>query len=89
MDFRVPGRILCGTINVPDLKASLADYTGQLGLAVVQQGRVAPDLARSWGAPAQVAQPFALLAAPDGAGGMVRLVQGSAVPDYRALRSYG
>lgn len=89
MAFRVPGRILCGTVNVPDLPASLADYVGQLDMAVVEEGRVSPELARSWGAPAQVAQPYAVLAAPGGAGGFVRLVQGSPMPDYRALRSYG
>lgn len=89
MTFRVPGRILCGTINTPDLAASVADYTGQFGLAIVDEGRISPDLARSWGAPAQVAQPFALLSAPDAAGGFFRLVQGSAMPDYRPLRTWG
>jgi hypothetical protein len=36
-----------------------------------------------------VARPFALLAAPGGAGCFVRLVEGAAVPDYRALRHFG
>jgi len=87
--FDTPGRILCGTVVTPDFAASLADYTGQLGLAVVEEGRVPPDLARSWGAPAQVARPYALLAAPGGAGCFVRLVEGAPVPSFSALRHFG
>ncbi len=87
--FDTPGRILCGTVVTPDLRASLADYSSQFGLSVVEEGRISPDLARSWGAPAQVARPYALLAAPGGAGCFVRLVEGAAVPDYQALRHFG
>ncbi len=89
LPFETPGRILGGTIVTPDLGASLADYTGQLGLGVIEEGRIDPALARSWGAPAQVARPYALLQAPGGAGCVLRLVEGAAVPDYRALRHYG
>lgn len=90
LPFRVPGRILAVTVNTgPSFEASLADWCGQLGFEPVWQGRVGPDLARSWGAPAMVASRVALLAAPGGAGGLVRLVEGSAMPDYRPLRSYG
>lgn len=89
MQFRVPGRILCGTVNTPDLAASLADYSGQFGLVPVEEGRVSLDLARCWGAPAQAGRPYALLTAPGGAGGFFRLVQGSAMPAYRPLRTWG
>lgn len=90
LPFRVPGRILAVTVNTgPAFEASLADWCGQLGFEVIEAGRVSPDLARSWGAPAMVANRTALLAAPGGAGGLVRLVEGSAVPGYRPLRTYG
>lgn len=89
MDFQIPGRILCATVNTPDLDGSLADYRDLLGLRVVEAGQVSPGLARQWGAPAQVARRYALLRAPAGAGGFVRLVEGTAVPQYRPLRTWG
>ncbi|MFN3370570.1 MAG: VOC family protein [Sphingomonadaceae bacterium] len=90
MTFRVPGRILAVTVNTGSgFDQSLADWCGELGFEVAEEGRVTPDLARSWGAPAMVANRMALLHAPGGAGGLVRLVEGSAVPEYRPLRSYG
>lgn len=84
------GAILCGTVNTPVFEASLADYCAQLAMRVVEEGRVSPDLARSWGAPAQVGRRFALLApAEGGSGGFLRLVEGTAVEGYRALASHG
>lgn len=84
------GGLLCGTVVAPDFAAALADYRRELALEVVEEGRVSPDLARSWGAPAQVAQPYALLAPREGgSGGFLRLVRGTPVPDHRPLRSYG
>ncbi|QMW21725.1 VOC family protein [Sandaracinobacteroides saxicola] len=87
--FDTHGRIKCGTVSCPDFAASLADYTRELSLGVVEQGVVSTDLARSWGAPAQVAQPYALLRGEGGAPGFLRLVGGSGVEGYRALGSYG
>ncbi|MCS6986555.1 MAG: hypothetical protein NZM40_03835 [Sphingomonadaceae bacterium] len=85
-----PGTWLCGTVLAPDFAAALADYREHFALRVVEGGLVPPDLARSWGAPAQVGCRYALLApAEGGSGGFLRLVGGSPVPDYRPLRSYG
>jgi hypothetical protein len=89
LPFRTPGRLLCGTVNTPDFAPSLGDYRGQFGLDVVAEGRVTPADARAWGAPAQVACPWALLAARGGSGGFLRLVGGTAMPGYRPLASYG
>jgi catechol 2,3-dioxygenase-like lactoylglutathione lyase family enzyme len=84
------GAILCGTVLTPDFAAALADYTRELGFEPVDEGRVSPDLARSWGAPAQVGCPYALLApSGGGSGGFLRLVGGSAVASHRPLSSYG
>lgn len=87
--FDVPGRILCGTVVTPDFDSSLADYRRELGLALVEEARVSPDLARSWGSPAQAARRSGLLVAPGGAGCFVRLVEGAPVADYRPLRHFG
>jgi hypothetical protein len=85
--MRNHGAILCGTMLAPAFDAALADYRGALGLPVVEEGRVSPDLARSWGAPAQVGCRFALLKAGRG---FLRLVGGSVVPEgFRPLRTYG
>jgi hypothetical protein len=85
--MRNHGAILCGTVLAPGFEAALGDYRGALGLPVVEEGRVSPDLARSWGAPAQVGCRFALLKAGRG---FLRLVGGSAVPEgFRPLRTYG
>ncbi|WP_448586923.1 hypothetical protein [Thermaurantiacus sp.] len=87
---RTHGAILCGTVNAPDFPAARTDYTRELGFEVVEEGRISPDLARSWGAPAQVGAPYALLAPPGGgSGGFLRLVGGTAVPAFRPLSSYG
>jgi len=89
MESRVasPGIIRCGTVLAPDFEAALADYRDCLGLPVVEDGRIPPDLARSWGAPAQVGCRFALLKAGRG---FLRLVGGSPLPEgFRPLASFG
>lgn len=87
-DFDTPGRIKCGTVATPDFDASLADYRA-LGLAVVGTGAVPADLAVSWGAQATAGARTALLSAPAGRPGYVRLVEAPAVAGYIPLRSFG
>ncbi|MEY2882986.1 MAG: hypothetical protein RL490_710 [Pseudomonadota bacterium] len=87
--FDTPGRIKCGTITSACFDASLADYTGVLGLSVVESGTVSTDLAASWGAPASAGRRMALLCHADARPGFLRLVEASATPDYRPLRSFG
>lgn len=87
--FDTPGRIKCGTVVTPAFDASLADYTGLLGLAVVERGTVDPALAALWGAPACAGRRTAMLAAPDGEPGFLRLIEGSPVAGYRPLGSFG
>lgn len=87
--FDVHGRIKCGTVATPTFAASLADYTDRLDLRVVEQGEVPLGLAASWGAPASAGRRYALLTSASDSPGFLRLVEGSAVPDYRPLRSYG
>lgn len=87
--FDTHGRIKCGTINTPHYEASLRDYRERLEFGVAEEGRVSPELAALWGAPASAGMRTALLASSSGAGGFLRLVEGSPVPDYRPLRSFG
>lgn len=86
--FDIPGRIKCGTITTPDFAASLADYTGPLGLEIREQGLVPDDLAAAWGSPASAGKAFALLGYPGGAPAFLRLVAATPVP-YTPLRSHG
>ena len=86
--FDIPGRIKCGTIAAPDIDASLADYTGLLGLGIVDDGPVAADLAAAWGAPAMAGRRSVLLRHPQGSDGFLRLVAATPVPDYRPLHSF-
>jgi hypothetical protein len=75
--FETHGRILCGTVHTPAFADSLADYTGPLGLRVVEQGVVAPALAAAWGALGHAGRRWALLHG-GGRPGYVRLVEGEA-----------
>ena len=86
--FDIPGRIKCGTVSAPDFAATLADYTGTLGLAVVDDRPVTAALAASWGAPACAGRRTVLLSAPDGTPAFLRLVEASA-SDYRPLQTHG
>ncbi len=88
-DFDSPGCIKCGTISAAAYDAALADYTGVLGLSIVESGVIAADLAAGWGAPALAGRRSALLCHADARPGFLRLVESTPVPDYHALRSHG
>lgn len=88
-DFDTQGRIKCGTISAPAFAASLADYTGLLGLDIAESGIVTPDLAAAWGCPGSAGMRTALLTPADGNPAFLRLVEATPVPDFRPLRSYG
>lgn len=89
MAFDIPGRIRCGTVLTPDLKASLADYTGILGLEVVDDSPICEAQARSWAAPAIAGRPARLLRAAGATPYLTRLIEGSSVPDYSPLKTHG
>lgn len=74
-DFLTHGRIVGGTIGTPDLDAALTDYRDRLGLAVVEHGPLAPDIAASWGCPGVAGARAAVLRPASGAACFVRLVE--------------
>lgn len=83
------GRILCGTVAVPDLDAALADYVGVLGLAVIEQAKVDAALAASWGAPASARSRMAVLQPVSDAQSFLRLVEQPLPADFVPTTTYG
>lgn len=86
--FDIAGRIKCGTIAAPDLPASLADYTGILGLDIIEDGLVAGEQAAGWGAPAMAGRRCVLLRHRQGRPAFLRLIEASPIA-YTPLRSFG
>ena len=89
MNFDTHGRIKCGTVSTPDLEAALADYRDLLGLRVVEDGELAPELAASWGAPVAAGQRYALLQPQSGAACFIRLVEAPFHPGFVPTRTFG
>ncbi len=87
--FLTHGRILGGTAATPDLDGALADYRDVLGLRVVEQGRVADELAASWGCPGIAGTRYAALQPASGAPCTLRLVEQPLPPDFRPTRTFG
>ncbi|MFN3865000.1 MAG: hypothetical protein ACK4RT_12045 [Erythrobacter sp.] len=83
------GTIMGGLSTVPDLARALAAYHGVLGLALVEQGVLAADLAASWGCPANAGSPYAVLQPTSGAPCWFRLVEQPLHPDFRPTTTYG
>lgn len=83
------GRLMCGTVLAPDFPASLGDYARELALRVVEDGEIPVALAAAWGAPAMAGRRFALLQGEGATSGFLRLVEGTEVPGYRPLSSFG
>ena len=74
------GRILAFTITAADVESAAAAYVDWLGYSIEETGRVSPQLASHWGAPAMVGRRWARLRPPGDAEITVRLVEQAAVP---------
>lgn len=83
------GQILGGVVTTPDLQSALADYHGSLGLTLVEQGHLAPDLAAAWGCPASAGAAMAVLQPASGAPCFTRLLEQSVPPAFKPTTSYG
>jgi len=77
------------TLTVADPEATAARYGQWLDYAVVERGRVDPDLAMSWGAPASADREMVVCRPASGADVFLRFVQGDPPADYRPLRTFG
>lgn len=89
MSFDTHGRIKCGTVSTPDLDAALLDYRDLLGLQLVEQGEIEPQLAAGWDAPAAAGQRYALLRPASGAACFIRLVEAPSHPAFVPTRTFG
>jgi hypothetical protein len=84
------GPISTVTIATPDLPRLVETYTSCLAYGVVERGRVSPELARAWAAPAVAGREYALLAPGRGRGdAFLRCVESQAPADYRPFRHLG
>lgn len=83
------GTILGGLSTVPDLEAGLAAYRDTLGLDLVEQGELSPDLAASWGCPANAGSRYAALRPKSGEPCWFRLVEQPDHPDFKPTTTYG
>lgn len=79
----------CATHVVGDVAAAAARYVEWMDYAIVEQGVVDEALAALWLAPASKGKAYALLQPASGAKTFLRLVEGTPVPDYEPIRSYG
>lgn len=83
------GRIVGATVTTPDLDAALTDYQGRLGLRLIERGVVSPEMAHSWGAPANAGSRVATLQPLSGAPCLLRLVEQPVPADFVPIRTYG
>lgn len=83
------GTLLGGVVTTPDLAAAIADYSGTLGLDIIEQGPLAPELAASWGCPASAGAAMAVLGPSSGAPCFVRLIEQPLPADFRPTRTFG
>jgi len=83
------GRIKVGTVNTPDLEKSLADYKQWLGYDVVETGTLDADMAAHLQAPAMAGRRYAVTQPQSGTPVFIRFIEGTPVPDYAPLRSFG
>lgn len=83
------GTIIGGVVTTPDLDAALADYSGTLGLTLIEQSALTAELAASWGCPASAGAPMAVLQPTSGAPCFVRLIEQPTPADFRPTRTFG
>jgi hypothetical protein len=84
-----PTFLRCATLVVPDVEAAANRYTQWLNYSVVERGSVSSSLASSWISPASVGRKYAILQPSSLTHVYIRFIQGSAIPSYQPMRTYG
>lgn len=79
----------CATLVVESVTDACARYVGWMGYRVVEQGQVPRDLAEAWHCPASAGCHYVVLQPESGADVFLRFVEGSTVPGYLPIRTYG
>ena len=83
------GTILGGLSTVPSVEAALADYRSRLGLTVVADEPLPPDLAAAWGVPPLAGTRMATLQPASGVPCYTRLVEQPKPAGFRPTRTFG
>jgi hypothetical protein len=83
------GKILCCTLVVPRLAATLEAWRHWLDYRLIGKGYVSAAQAKVWGAEAMAGRPTAVLVAASGEPPYLRLIEGSAPEGYAPLRTFG
>lgn len=81
--------IVAVTLTVSDLPAAEHAYSHWLSYRVVEQGLVAPETARAWGAPLAEGRRYALLQPASGEPVYLRLVQSAPTPGFAPMKTHG
>jgi catechol 2,3-dioxygenase-like lactoylglutathione lyase family enzyme len=77
------------TLTVENVDTSSSLYSEWLDYEEVEQGTVPTALAASWGCPNTAGQPYRVLRPSSGKDIYLRFVEGTPVPGYQPLRTYG
>lgn len=81
--------IIAVTLTVPDLAAVERAYGDYLGYRVVERGRLAAELAGTWGTPTLAGREFVLMQPASGAPVYLRAVTQESPPGFAAMRTHG
>jgi hypothetical protein len=81
--------VRAATLSVADVDRGIRRYAGFLDHVVIEEGRIASDLAKSWGTPGMTDRRYAVMRPASGLPVDLRLIEAEPCPDYRALRSFG
>jgi hypothetical protein len=77
------------TLTVTDPEATARRYADWMDYVVVEKGRVTPELAAGWDAPASAGRGFVVCRPASGAEVFLRFVEGQTPASYRPLRTFG
>lgn len=77
------------TVTVSDLTRTKGLYSGYFDYAVVEEGSISTDLAKSWQTPKSAGQPYVVMQPSSGAEIYLRFIEQPPVQGFKALRSYG
>jgi catechol 2,3-dioxygenase-like lactoylglutathione lyase family enzyme len=83
------GTILGGLSTVPDLAQGIVAYRDVLGLELVEEGRLAADIAEGWDCPTNAGVPYAVLQPKSGAPCWFRLVEQPAHTAFKPTTTFG
>ncbi len=88
-NYLTHGRIMGGVVATPNFDQSLADYHDRLGLTLVSDAHVGPELANAWGLPDLSSKRMATLQPQSGVECYLRLIDQELPSDFKPTTTYG